>query len=1421
MAPRESYVHYIVQAQAQPRPQCAAPQSVPAAMASATGETESQWGQSMMGSILDPTSSESEAEAAPEADGQCDTCARDRQCLNPLRFINLILKRTGQRGPKSRAKRNRKQPKYLPFVRPNVAECCHCRNAMAEAFKGEPKAKLKAKVKQGGEFAKTFKRTVLKWERRKIMAALPPKTSLEDILNEGETLDDFLGTPSDDDDASDGSVDEQPETVVEGMSSSMMESRQLVGHFWPSEVYSKFVEEDPPEDKVTTFTHQGQKLKGVWRDPSLGAPFGVHVVTSIGLTGGNQRTLLDSSKSELRKGQTQELFKKIQARNQVTSQYSKKEDGTDEVDKTLPINVKVTTPAKKKKGAQDGCLLDDLWQDGFGGCGDDGVQNSKTKSKERASSDQAEGSPGVGSISGAGSQGGATSGHQSRGGGRSSRGGKGGERKRQRLDAAAGGAAQTAKASQGATDIQLLRLRKDLDATETAIVNGKQLMSHLEDDVACLTVSVKQMNDMMTKISSRLTPKLVEIYTSGYDPLNSDTSHTRSMTLWTDIKAIKAKVESCRPLVVSQCDKGSSGVDIFNHRSAAIAAGVSIPAGVLLLAMNRDAMKTFDLKMYKTWAAILDLDPDLSALRLSTLEPALLPRRDTQDKEVLLLKSIKDQFDDQEILASAQSKAILKGVLAVLRPDDNVEEVKKLLDAVLHMKSIPQDFSEELQLFKQLLDPWHHIDTVQEAKSKLMNGGKLLNKTVLQFASAGKIVGHVDSVLLQAHRDKGFTTDLTELKKFCGKQELPTSQALTSTTPMTGIVGQTEGGKPTLKDPVILVAHEHAFTKLNMVLASSSTNFKEDKKDEIAEVQKYFKDLLACFDMICDSTFSTKLQEALAQVSAFLQHDGRKGFAMDSDVQALDAASSCCWSPQELSLSKMASDEDLKAFAAKRQASAQAVKVIRSGSVSIADDEGALANSDAKALVAKLQQGTPPQVFDNPGMAGFVVAVKASIKCRLQQGLLQIVQDGKNVHFAKLISGLDVAEVAATDEIAVLDNPNLLDAMQSSPDSIDVSVMAAADHEKQVAIAKDFLEYMDFLKLTDDDSMAIGGRGQKKEEEHEEVEKKDAEKKDAESAKADEEVEKQDAEKKDAESAKADEEGEHEEVEKKDAEFAKADEEGKNVMLSPFIIAALPMLQHAASSLLQLSWVKRTDSEDIDVEMVRDMLMDKLPQIMESIENFTDFCSKILLDSSLKRIGAQLSAALQSVRMFEHGIHFALSQVLAFHAKAKLQQVDTGRKGELFTGGPSRAESLDRLLDKLTPESEDRLQPQLVAIMSSRESKDIYSNFKSWEAVCSVHNLMADSLSDKVVQPMKELLGKEETVKITQDARSICANVTAMLSLYRGLKGEETRQSLIKQARSGFTSRTPKWVQHEMLAALMTRKGGPAAAAAPKAKAAA
>ena len=59
--------------------------------------------------------------------------------------------------------------------------------------------------------------------------------------------------------------------------------------------------------------------------------------------------------------------------------------------------------------------------------------------------------------------------------------------------------------------------------TESVLLSARQLVGNIEDEQAAVTITPKHVSDMLAKVVSHLSAKLVRMYAAGFSPFELQT----------------------------------------------------------------------------------------------------------------------------------------------------------------------------------------------------------------------------------------------------------------------------------------------------------------------------------------------------------------------------------------------------------------------------------------------------------------------------------------------------------------------------------------------------------------------------------------------------------------------------------------------------------------------------------------------------------------------------------------------------------------------------------------------------------------------------------------------------------------------------------------------------------------------------------
>ncbi|CAK0817457.1 unnamed protein product, partial [Prorocentrum cordatum] len=246
--------------------------------------------------------------------GQCELCARCWQTTpNPLK---------GRPCP------------FLEVSRAGSNICIPCRNSLNWAYKGVKEAQMIQRCKDPVE-RERFNFITYVWEDR----YNDPTTACVKTVQ--ELPDDCL-------------------TKVMSQQTASMESKLMVGILWPlpsfSDAVTRALNRKPTAADMTTIIHNGEKVKGVIRDPKHGNPPGTYEVTSKSSLSHVMTVVQEDSDRAVRGSQQcKDTFAALLKRVGVAASLRDNEEGSS----ADVVNIK----CKHKQQAGD--ILDDLWTNPF------------------------------------------------------------------------------------------------------------------------------------------------------------------------------------------------------------------------------------------------------------------------------------------------------------------------------------------------------------------------------------------------------------------------------------------------------------------------------------------------------------------------------------------------------------------------------------------------------------------------------------------------------------------------------------------------------------------------------------------------------------------------------------------------------------------------------------------------------------------------------------------------------------------------------------------------------------------------------------------------------------------------------------------------------------------------------------------------
>ena len=142
------------------------------------------------------------------------------------------------------------------------------------------------------------------------------------------------------------------QATINSVEGTVLEARKFLGIFWPTAIYEKAVGKKLTRAELGEVTHNGEKVKGIFRPEQHGRPVGTFEMWATGYSGVEKQEGLHNKEASLREGESADVFKAAQRHVKVTPVVK-------EIDGISAISMR-TAP----KINPDEDELDDLWSFG-------------------------------------------------------------------------------------------------------------------------------------------------------------------------------------------------------------------------------------------------------------------------------------------------------------------------------------------------------------------------------------------------------------------------------------------------------------------------------------------------------------------------------------------------------------------------------------------------------------------------------------------------------------------------------------------------------------------------------------------------------------------------------------------------------------------------------------------------------------------------------------------------------------------------------------------------------------------------------------------------------------------------------------------------------------------------------------------------
>jgi hypothetical protein len=301
-----------------------------------------------------------------------------------------------------------------------------------------------------------------------------------------------------------GSPDLKTSTQVTASAYTGLKYEKQLGVLWPVAIYKlpEYEGKVPPKRAIQTHVINGQKVRGVLRDPKLGCPLGCCSITGLAMTGAEKSSIVADSKDDL-DNETEEMFERAKKRSRVAAKASTAR-GADGQEVAM-TRLAGATHVQGSDSSDEDALLNSIW--GSRVVADDGSDEAggeSGKSKKRRSKPTSE-AP-----------------------------------NRKVPKALAPGAAGKAGAFGAAK-----KFHQELDLGGQVCLIAEQMLKNLRDPLAYLNVTQKFFESAKNKLMGRLTCELVKTYSCEHN----GAENTRGLQLLDKLRALQKEAEAAEDAV--------------------------------------------------------------------------------------------------------------------------------------------------------------------------------------------------------------------------------------------------------------------------------------------------------------------------------------------------------------------------------------------------------------------------------------------------------------------------------------------------------------------------------------------------------------------------------------------------------------------------------------------------------------------------------------------------------------------------------------------------------------------------------------------------------------------------------------------------------------------------------------------------------
>ena len=387
---------------------------------------------------------------------------------------------------------------------------------------------------------------------------------------------------------------------------------------------------------------------------------------------------------------------------------------------------------------------------------------------------------------------------------------------------------------------------REISASEVIILQATQMLADFADPTTCLSVTVKTAKALQAKISNRLSPSLVDLYSQDYELQlggmsgASGSAKSRGMAVLSDLQYFAAKLEVLHSVL--QCVVTPDEIvaeECISSLERAKVKGIVVSAAIIELAIMREVSQRFAAK---DWTGVV----------------ASLGTEATVEKPIVNLLML-----PEEGRGKFQAAQLFKCLIDVMRPADNIDVLKDFVAQCAAAKMLSEELQGEMKDLALLLDPPRAESTeeLEKAVAPFCDEGseRKLAQALTLFGTGQQIIAMAEKEIGERAKDKACNVDVDNLQKLIDAMGDLTAKTWTRV-----------DGTPQLPDAT---AFRQLFETHAKIETSCSPSYRKKNETIVGKASKLLVQAMTKLIDAAESVYMRGEQEILEELTARLKSE--------------------------------------------------------------------------------------------------------------------------------------------------------------------------------------------------------------------------------------------------------------------------------------------------------------------------------------------------------------------------------------------------------------------------------------------------------------------------------------------------------------------------------------------------------------------